>query len=290
MMNRTLNHRVGAALLLTFVLSVAPTMGQSITADRPGFGDGASTLEQGTFQAELGYGFSQASSGFQLRNANGEPIGEDVDLATHEMGQLLLRYGITDAIELRGGVGSVAWQERITDPSTIDSSEDDYTTFESGYNGAAIGTKIRLLQTPTSTLSGVATLSLPLGTGAFDAADDRARQEVKLAFDGALGANLSVSLNGGASFFYDDGGDNPFTDREVEWLFFPSLGISATDALGVYVGYAGFYTDGINRSWVETGATYLLNTDTQVDVNTGLRVDDNIDSEFFLGLGLSHRF
>lgn len=203
---------------------------------------------------------------------------------------MLLRYGITDAIEVRGGVGSVAWQEGIIDRTVPLEGGSDHTTFESGYNGAAIGTKIRLLQTPVSTLSGVATVSLPLGTGVFDAVDDRARQEVKLAFNGALGSNLSVTMNGGASFFYDEGGNNPFTDRELEWLFLPSLGISATDAIGFYVGYAGFYTDAPNRNWVETGATYLLNADTQIDVNTGLRVDDNVDSAFFLGVGLAHRF
>jgi hypothetical protein len=36
--------------------------------------------------------------------------------------------------------------------------------------------------------------------------------------------------------------------------------------------------------------TFLATPDTQIDLNGGLRVDDNVDSEFFLGVGLSQRF
>jgi hypothetical protein len=237
------------ALLLAATLSLAPSASAQISADRPGFGDGTATVAPGTFQAGLGYAV----------NGNG--------FTSQELGQVFLRYGLVDGLELRGGVGSYVINE---------SPRDD------GYGGTGVGAKLRLFQNETSALSGVAALGLPTGTGAFDTVDDRARQTLKLAYDGALGDGLTLSVNGGASFFYTD-------DSAVEWLFIPTLSFGLTETTGAYVGYAGFYTDGVNENWVEGGLTLLANPDTQLDVNTGLRVDDNGD-DVFVGLGVAHRF
>lgn len=238
-----------AALLLLLAAGLPLSADAQIAADRPGFGDGTATVAPGTFQAGLGYAF----------NGNG--------INSQELGQLFLRYGVTDALELRGAVGSYVINESPVDD---------------GYAGTGVGAKLRLFQNETSALSGVATLGLPTGTGAFDTPDDRARQTLKLAFDGALGEGLTLSVNGGASFFYTD-------DSAVEWLFIPTLSFGLTDDVGAYVGYAGFYDDGPNANWVEGGLTLLTSPDTQLDVNTGLRVDDNGD-DFFVGLGVAHRF
>lgn len=136
--------------------------------------------------------------------------------------------------------------------------------------------------------SGVATTSVPVGTGEFAPDDRRARQELKLALDGALGEGLTLSVNSGASFYYDDGG--PQSDRDVEGLFIPTLAVGLSETTGAYVGYAGFYGTHANRNWVEGGITFTPNADTQFDVTTGLRVDDNVDTGFFVGLGLATRF
>ncbi len=247
--------RGSLTVLLTLLLSAGLPSASSaqISADRPGFGDGTTTVAPGTFQAGLGYAF----------NGNGSN--------SHELGQLFLRYGLSNRIEVRGGVGSYV---------VLESPRDN------GYGGTSVGTKVRLTQTDLWALSGVASLGLPTGTGPFDTADDRARQEVKLAFDGALGKTITVSVNGGAGFFYSSGVQN---DRAVEWLFIPTLSFGVTETTGAYVGYAGFYTDATNSNWVEGGVTFLPNSDTQFDVNTGLRLDEVSDA-FFLGLGVARRF
>jgi hypothetical protein len=224
-----------------------------ISADRPGFGDGTATVAPGTFQAGLGYAF----------NGNG--------INSHELGQLLLRLGVTPSLELRGGVGSYVVNE---------------SPFDNGYAGTSVGAKVRLFQNETSALSGVATLGLPTGTGVYDSIDDRARQELKLAFDGALGDDITLGINGGTSFYYASGVQD---DRDFQVLFIPTLSFSVAENTGAYVGYAGFYDDGPNSNWVEGGVTYLYNSNTQLDVNTGLRVDDNGD-DFFFGVGVARRF
>lgn len=254
-------HRSRQLLLATLVvllagLGAAPATAQ-IAADRPGFGDGATTVAPGTVQLGLGYALDR------------QDVGGD-GVTTHEFGQVLVRGGLTNGIELRGGLGSFKATEA-----------------GSGYDGAALGTKVRVLRTPAAALSGVATTTFPLATGPFESPDDRVRQELKLAFTGALGEGLALSVNSGASFFYAAGMQD---DRATEGLFIPTLSFGLSEETGAYVGYAGFYGKGPNRNWVEGGITFTPNADTQFDVNTGLRVDSNVDTAFFVGFGLARRF
>ena len=219
-----------------------------IAADRPGLGDGSSVVGTQTMQAELGYALN-SFDGF----------------TQHEFGQLLLRYGVNNFLELRGNVNSFV-----------------FTDGDDGYNGTGVGAKVRLWRSGLAQLSGVATTGLPTGTGPFESVDDRARQQLKLAFDGALGTGLTLSVNGGLSFFYTD-------DAATEWLFIPTLSTSFNERTGFYVGYGGFYRENSNTNFVEAGLTYLTGPNTQLDVNTGLQLDEGSDY-FFLGLGLAHRF
>lgn len=244
------------AVLLVAGLAPAPAAAQ-IAADRPGFGDGATTVTPGTVQLGLGYALDR-----QTGRAPGE--------TTHEFGQVLLRGGLANGVELRGGLGSFKATEG-----------------GSGYDGAALGAKVRVLRTSQTALSGVATASFPLATDPFASPDDRVRQELKLAFDGALGEGLALSVNSGASFFYATGTQD---NRATEGLFIPTLSFGLSEETGAYVGYAGFYGTGPNENWVEGGVTFTPNADTQFDVNTGLRVDSNIDTGFFVGFGLARRF
>ena len=244
----SVSPRLAIALLLSLaVLGLAPlaATGQ-ISADRPGFGDGPATVAPGTVQAELGAAAATDDFG---TNA--------------ELGQLLLRYGVADVLELRGGVGSVA----------LDAPGTEYT-------GTSVGGKLRLAQSSLSAFSLVSTWTLPTGTGAFES--DRVSQTLALAYDGALGEGLGISVNGGTEVPY--GGD-----ADPSYLFIPTLSFGVTDRVGAYVGYAGFYSTGLNTNYVEAGLSLLSSPDTQLDVNTGLQVDEN-RSAFFAGLGLAHRF
>ncbi len=240
--------RLALALVLPFaVVLLAPSSATGqISADRPGFGDGPATVAPGTVQAELGAA------------AANDDFGTNA-----ELGQLLLRYGVADFLELRGGVGSFA----------LDAPDTEYT-------GTSVGGKLRLAQSSLSALSVVSTWALPTGSGAFES--ERVSQTLALAFDGALGEGLGLSANAGTSIPY--GGD-----ADPSYLFIPTLSFDVTDRVGGYVGYAGFYSTGLNTNYVEAGLTLLSSPNTQLDVNTGLQVDEN-RSAFFAGLGLAHRF
>ncbi len=263
------------AAILFLPLSVPFSAHAQISADRPGFGTGSATVGAGTFQAELGY---------QFRSIWIPGVGDGFATGanTHEIGQGLLRYGITDAFEVRAGLNSYV---------LISGSNSGYRDY---YSGTSLGAKVRLFQTPTMRLSGLATLDLP--TQLPDAPNDRARQDLRLAFDTDLGDRFQLAINGGTSFYYSAGIQN---DRGVEWLFIPTLSADLTPTLGAYVGYAGFYSvrDGIDsdesfhsRDWVEGGATYRLTPDTQLDLNVGTRLGTDNLSDLSIGIGVSKRF
>lgn len=242
---------LASALLLC--LSLPLTTRAQLSADRPGFGTGTTTVEVGAVQVGLGYAL----------RGNGS--------TSHEIGQGVLRYGLTDGIELRGGVNSY-----VLTGAPVDN----------GYSGTTVGVKLRLYENDVASVSGLASLGLPTETGGLSTPDDRARQDLVLAFDGAVGEAVTVSINGGTSFYYASGVQN---DREWEALFIPTVSLGHAESVGAYAGYAGFYNDGPSRHWVEGGITYLTTPDTQLDVNTGYRVDGDADP-FFIGIGVAHRF
>lgn len=247
---------------------------EPMTSDRPGLSNAAATVQAGTFQAELGYDLTQNTT-------------FDETLSTHSVGLLLFRYGVTDAIELRANVGSVGFAEvaGLTD-----------TELESGYVGTGLdgraagptfGAKARFLQSETLTVSGFSQTSVPmLMSGPFETADDRSRQTLALLVDGALGEGITLTVNGGTSFYWS-GGDQE--DRLFSAIFIPTLNFSINDMTGAYVGYFGEYNEFANTNFVEGGFTYLVGENTQVDINGGYRIDDNQDG-YFIGLGLSQRF
>jgi hypothetical protein len=238
-----------ATLLCTLLLALGPSAVQAqVVPDRPGLGDGSAVVGAQAIQAELGYAYNDFDGSAQ-----------------HDIGQLLLRYGVNDFLELRGGINSYA-----------------FTDGDDGYTGTSVGAKVRLWRSNVAQLSGIATTGLPTGTGRFESQDDRVRQTLNLAFDGALGTGLSLTVNGGLSFYYTD-------NAATEWLFIPTLNTSINERTGFYVGYGGFYSENANSNFVEAGLTYLTTPNTQIDVNTGLQLDEGSDY-FFIGLGLAHRF
>lgn len=243
---RPLASSLGGLLALLLLLAPSAVQAQGINSDRPGFGDGSATLMQGTLQTELGTAF-----------------GNDDYGPSAELGQLLVRYGATDFLEFRAGVGSIA----------LDAPDAEYT-------GTSLGAKLRLAQTSTTRLSVVSSVGLANGSGFYSS--DNVSQSAKLALDGALGSNLTLTLNGGLAWTYSD-------SNTTTYLFIPTLSIGINENAGAYVGYAGFYTEFRNQNWVEGGFTFTPTPNTQIDINTGLQLDEYGDA-VFIGIGLAQRF
>lgn len=279
------------AALAALVFAAAPALGQDrISSDRPGFGDGASTVGAGTIQAELGYQFTG------LTVTQSSSLGTvDAEANAHELGRLLVRYGVNDFIELRAGIGSYSF---VSVEQTVEVNGETQTLQDEdldGYSGAGVGiqpgtvlgAKFRLFRNDVATVSFLSSTSLPIAKEEFLEGDDRSRQEFKLALDGALGNALTLSVNAGANFYWVGGEQE---ERYPIAVFTPALNFDLSEQIGAYVGYVGYYQKDDNENYVEGGLTFFPTSDTQLDVNGGLRVDDNVDSLWLIGLGLAQRF
>ena len=245
----SLSRRIisGVLFALLAVALTAPADAQ-ISPDRPGFGDGSTAMTAGRLQVESGYGY-----------------GTSGGAASHSVGQVLLRYGLTDWLEARGGVGSYVVNE---------------TPVQDGYSGTTLGAKAALLEGGPLSAGLIATTGLPTGTGAYDGG--QAWQDLTLALSAPVAGPVAFASNVGHQFAYsgDSGGETTLTT---------TLLFSASETVGIGFGYAGFYASGLNRNYLEGGATLRTAPDTQLDVNWAYQVDDYAN-QVLLGLGISHRF
>lgn len=219
----------------------------AIAADRPGAGTGSHVLAGGIFHAEGGLEYAESAG-----------------IDRYSFGQLLLRYGLP-AVELRAGLNSFVVQR--------DGAE------EEGFEDVTAGVKLPVIREFSFHGSLLAGATLPTGARPFTA-DDPVYEASALA-DWSPAGPASLSLNlGYASSFDGDGGTLSVSAT-------PSLSVPGAGGLAVYAGYAGSFSDGTDRNLAEAGLTYLLGSETQVDLNGGFEFGSD---EFFLGIGLARRF
>jgi hypothetical protein len=250
--------RFCAFVVFALLLHAAPSAAQeTISSDRPGFGDGSATMQPRAFQVEAGYSYSVAD-----------------DVTRHSIGEVLFRYGVTERFELRAALNSYQLQRG-------DAPDED------GISDTDLGLKFNLVRgadvpmgRPNLTL--IASTSLPTGDDVFSSGV--AQPTLTLAYDWPLGAGAGLSINGGYTFDTAESADDTVS-------LTASLGAPVPGAadLGVYVGYAGFYTDVLNTNYAEAGFTYLVTPRLQLDLNGGIQLDGYSD-EVFIGFGLAQRF
>ncbi len=254
-----------AALLgLTTTASVAPAAAQinddPLVSDRPDFTESTSTIAPGHLQVEGGTTWQEA--------------GEEDSLT---FGEILLRYGLGENVEARLGVGS--WT-RIEVPG--DQLE--------GFEDPSVQMKVRLTPQVDDRPPGFPAVALLVGTsvpvGSEELTADEWEPEALLAFDWILTDLLSLGANLGVAFPSAGG------ERFDQVLASVSLGIAATDRLGVFVETYGFSQeedDGDATQYVDTGVTFALSSSLQLDGRIGFGLNDP-SPERFVGVGAVFRW
>ncbi len=252
-----------AALLGIAVLPAAPVVAQTLpplASDRPDFTEGTSTISLGHVQLEAGVTWQE--------------IGEEDSLSA---GEILVRYGLTENVEARLGVGS--WTK-------IDFRGERFE----GYEDPVVQVKVRLTPPADDRPPGFPAVALLVGTsvpvGSEELTADEWEPKALLAFDWALTDLLSLGANAGVAFPTAGG------DRFDQILASVSLGIAATDRLGVFVETYGFSEeepDGDSTQYVDTGVTYGLTDNLQLDARIGFGLNDP-SPERFVGAGVVARW
>lgn len=243
----TIKNIIFVVLFLTN-LSVSA---QKIITDRPDQTESSSTIPKGSFQIESGlfFGFTENST-----------FSEKQILAP----TTLFRFGLTQGIEIR----IVTQFEGVKNQTTSEKIK--------GISDLELGTKIQFLKKDNCNTE-IAFLShLIIPTGSKDLTNDKFGSINKLAFSHELNKNIGVGYNLGYNYFGIGNGD--FTYSVV-------LGIGISEKVGIYFEPYGEMTEFKNHfANFNTGLTYLLKDNFQMDVSLGTGINHSIK---FVSTGFS---
>lgn len=255
-----------AATLVAVTVPVASAQSFSgleepLVTDRPDFTESTDTVPRGHFQLEGGYTLARVE-----------------DDESQSLGELLLRVGLGERWEARIGAGSHSW---------IDSPAGDL----SGFEDPSLGIKIRLSPETDLLPPGRPAMALILATsvpvGDDELTDDEWVPEAKLGFSWDLTERLALASN--LNWAYPVDGDDRFHQLSAS----VSGGWSFTDRIGGFLEYFGFseeVEDGPSTHYLNTGVTYLISNDLQLDVRVGHGLGNDADPDDFVGFGAAVRF
>ncbi len=235
---------------------------EPINPDRPDFTNGPTIFPPGHLAIETGYTLSQQG-----------------DTRSQALGEVLLRYGVSDRWEARVGLGSYDWidmrgQRRIT-----------------GFEDPFAEVKIRLNDPePSHRAHGVPAVgvllntTVPVGARAVTAGVWQPTGTLALHWD--LPADWSLESNLGYTYAEDSG-------QRFDQLFASaSAGFNLNDRWSGFVeGYlfSRESADGAATHYADTGLSYLVTVDMALDVRIGAGLE-RPHPNWFTGLGMSVRF
>lgn len=231
-----------------------------LVTDRPDFTESTEAVPFGRAQIEMGYTYTHDGGGDSLRQ--------------HTAPELLVRVGLVRNVELRiGWTGFV----RSDTNGVIAQGGDDLT----------LGAKIKLLEQEGATPDFAVLVSTTVPVGAEAVSSDEYNPAIGLAW--AYDLTDWLSLGGNVNFAWptsDSGAQFFQTSASI------ALGLSITDQLGAFAEYFGvFDADGSGgpAHSFDTGLTYLINNNVQIDGRVGFGLNGRAD-DVFVGAGLAFRF
>lgn len=253
-----------SALYLVLVASV-PMAAESepLVTDRPDFTESAVSVQPGRVQVELG--------------VTAEQSGE-VD--SQSFGEILVRIGLSDAIELRLGANSY-----VRETSSAEEAD--------GLENSSIGIKIELVHggdEPQARKPAAALLiATTLPTGSPAVRQPHLEPGVVLAVEWSLGSRSAIASNVGVVYASDD--DDQFLAGSLSVALSTDLG----RGFGGYVEYFNLVPESSgpdDRHFLNAGFTYLISDDFQLDIRGGSEVGGEMGSkaDYFAGIGLAYRF
>ena len=224
-------------LLLVAILLLRITISQAqIITDRPDQTESSFTVGSGNFQLESGFLFEYKAS-------------PDTRILAPTN---LLRYGITNGIELRFVNQLEIKRFKYSGPYDV--------TFE-GISDLEIGTKIRLFRSKNNTTQMAILSHLLLPTGNYGITIDKFVSINKLLISHQFNEKIGLGYNIGYSYF----GQNSW---DITYSF--SLGIGINDRVGIYIEPYGDIIEGNEFIMnFDGGFTYLLNNNLQFDFSYG---------------------
>ena len=238
-----------------------------MVTDRPEQTESSSVVAPGYVQVEVGV----------TRTDNDD---DGIEVETDEILETLVRIGVTDRVEVRiGFAGFIA----------VETSTGGASTDDSGAGDLAIGSKVYLCEEHEwrPELAFLGTLTLPTG----EESSQRIDPSFRLLAGHSLGERFSVGANAGIAWeSEEDTGGSRHTLSSFEWTAVAGVALDEkTGAFFELFGDVGLSRQGGPRNSVNTGVTYLMAPNVQLDAAVGLGLSEDAD-DWFVGIGLSIRF
>jgi len=263
----TVRHTISACLLVLLWLSPCPAQMPELTTDRPDQTESAETVFPGGIQVEIGW-------------THVENDDDGLDLTTNAFPQTLIRYGLLERFELRFGFDGYVWQ----DMDAADDSLDD-----EGAGDMEVGFKYKLWDEQGCTPQTALLVGTTLPTGEAGFSSERLDPSVRLACAHTLSETFSLGYNlaGIWETNEDDTGDR---DTTASVAYSAVLGIALTDRAGTFLEFFGSVPtdEGKPANSIDTGLTYLVTENLQVDVLGGVGLSDDAE-DWFIGAGVVYR-
>lgn len=246
------------------------TENERIETERHDFTQSTTVVGRGVTQVEFGYTFFQSS---------GETEVED----SHATPELLIRYGLTEKVELRFRYNEV-WQF----------GEEDRTGSEDLRFGFKFRTTDQSGWVPESALE--TRFTAPTGGGQWST------DEVEFGLDYIYGWKISprVEIYGSSGFSTNSLGDfafRPEDPTEEEFMLYTqsvAVGVELNERCTAYTEFFGLFTDGFEDDeerpvFFNVGLDYYLSDNVVLDVRAGTGLNADAEDLFF-GMGGAFRF
>jgi hypothetical protein len=247
-------------LSLLVLAGSASAQENTLVSDRPGFTDSASVIEPRRVQVESGYTYEEAG-----------------DEETQSLGEVLVRIGWTERLELRLGLNSYV---------NIDAPSGEV----SGLEDPSIGIRLKLAEGEDGPRLLGPQAALFIGTtlpvGADDLGASHFQPGMKLSLAWTLTERISLGSNLGVTCASGD------EEQFLEAVASLSLGFSLNGALGGFVEYYAFIPEssaGSPEQFVDAGFAYVVSNDLQIDLRAGTQVGGGA-TDLFVGAGLAYRW
>ncbi|MGB0849619.1 MAG: transporter [Bacteroidia bacterium] len=264
-------------LLIVFCLLSIGANAQ-IETDRPDFTESPNVVPKGALQVETGFILENDYSAEEQRASK---VG--LSERNFTMNTTLLRYGLTENIELRLNTSfDVSKVNMMEDMAYLgDSTYNPILGDIKGFSTSFIGFKTNLLKTDKVSLGFLGHLYIPqLASGDYQKVSGQ-----HLAPEFLIPCSIDLTDKWGIAFQYgltwDGFTPNPTTSYTL------ALGYGITDELSFYVEPYGFLTtNGDELHLLNGGFTYLVNDNFQLDLTGGVGLNEAAPDNF-LNFGAS---